>query len=102
MDIKYPIDTLTDIAFQFIKSLIQLRLTPDDAPGLLSLAPGVNFDTHQVARDINLRGSMKHVSTSGLPKRHGNDDDKRTAERRALALPARLTWKDQRGATRFA
>lgn len=29
-------------------------------------------------------------------------DDKRVAERRALALPARLTWKDHRGATRFA
>ena len=28
--------------------------------------------------------------------------NKRTGERRAMALPARLTWKDQRGATRFA
>ena len=28
--------------------------------------------------------------------------NKRAAERRALALPARLTWKDQRGAARFA
>lgn len=28
--------------------------------------------------------------------------NKRTAERRRMALPARLTWKDQRGATRFA
>src|SRR5262252_5218146 len=26
----------------------------------------------------------------------------RCAERRAVALPARLTWKDQRGTTRFA
>jgi hypothetical protein len=26
----------------------------------------------------------------------------RAAERRAISLPARLTWKDQRGATRFA
>lgn len=26
----------------------------------------------------------------------------RSAERRPVALPARLTWKDQRGATRFA
>jgi hypothetical protein len=26
----------------------------------------------------------------------------RAAERRSVALPARLTWKDQRGATRFA
>src|SRR5688500_7002434 len=28
--------------------------------------------------------------------------NKRAAERRCVALPARLTWKDQRGATRFA
>jgi hypothetical protein len=28
--------------------------------------------------------------------------NKRTAERRSICLPARLTWKDQRGTTRFA
>jgi hypothetical protein len=28
--------------------------------------------------------------------------DQRGTERRAVAFPARLTWKDQRGATRFA
>ena len=28
--------------------------------------------------------------------------DKRAARRRQLAVPARLTWKDQRGTTRFA
>jgi hypothetical protein len=28
--------------------------------------------------------------------------NQRTAERQPMALPARLTWKDQRGATRFA
>jgi hypothetical protein len=28
--------------------------------------------------------------------------DKRSARRQAVCLPARLTWKDQRGATRFA
>ena len=28
--------------------------------------------------------------------------NKRTAERRPINLPARLTWKDQRGTTRFA
>jgi hypothetical protein len=28
--------------------------------------------------------------------------DLRTAERRAVSFPARLTWKDQRGTTRFA
>jgi hypothetical protein len=30
------------------------------------------------------------------------DRNQRTTERRAVALPARLTWKDQRGTTRFA
>ena len=29
-------------------------------------------------------------------------DNKRSTERRPLMLPARLTWKDHRGATRFA
>jgi hypothetical protein len=28
--------------------------------------------------------------------------NKRSVERRAMALPARLTWKDHRGTTRFA
>ena len=28
--------------------------------------------------------------------------NKRAAERRSVSLPARLTWKDQRGTTRFA
>jgi hypothetical protein len=28
--------------------------------------------------------------------------NKRSAERKTVALPARLTWKDHRGATRFA
>ena len=28
--------------------------------------------------------------------------DKRSARRRSVCLPARLTWKDQRGTTRFA
>jgi hypothetical protein len=30
------------------------------------------------------------------------DSNQRAAERRTVALPARLTWKDQRGTTRFA
>ena len=29
-------------------------------------------------------------------------DIKRSSERRVVTIPARLTWKDQRGATRFA
>ena len=44
---------------------------------------------------------MKHVWTDPpTPKR--TDANKRGTERRAVALPARLTWKDQRGTTRFA
>jgi hypothetical protein len=35
-----------------------------------------------------------HIGMSG--------NNKRFTERQAVALPARLTWKDQRGATRFA
>ena len=41
---------------------------------------------------------MKH---GGLNDRTEHKD-KRTAERRPVRLPARMTWKDQRGATRFA
>ena len=37
------------------------------------------------------------VSTPHRPK-----DQSRAAERRTVALPARLTWKDQRGTARFA
>ena len=44
---------------------------------------------------------MKHIWTDPpSPKR--TDANKRGTERRAVALPARLTWKDQRGTTRFA
>ncbi len=43
---------------------------------------------------------MKHIWTDNLPKRP--DPNKRAGERRIITLPARLTWKDQRGATRFA
>ena len=44
---------------------------------------------------------MKHISTdhSSAPRPDANT---RSNERRAVTLPARLTWKDQRGATRFA
>ena len=52
---------------------------------------------------------MKHIWTdSPTPKRpdaNPRDTERRVerrAERRAVSLPARLTWKDQRGATRFA
>jgi hypothetical protein len=31
-----------------------------------------------------------------------SEDNKRAADRKAVTLPARITWKDQRGTTRFA
>jgi len=43
---------------------------------------------------------MKHIWTDELPKRPGSTT--RSSERKPMTLPARLTWKDQRGATRFA
>ena len=42
---------------------------------------------------------MKHIWTDKKP---GATENKRGNERRAMALSARLTWKDQRGTTRFA
>ena len=43
---------------------------------------------------------MQHIRTdqSASPR----PTNQRGAERKAVAFPARLTWKDQRGATRFA
>ncbi len=43
---------------------------------------------------------MKHIWTDKQPKH--SDANTRTSERRPVSVPARLTWKDQRGATRFA
>ena len=44
---------------------------------------------------------MKHIWTD-KPSPKPSYATKRGTERRAVALPARLTWKDRRGATRFA
>jgi len=45
---------------------------------------------------------VKHIwSDKATPKRP-EENRQRSGERRAVALPARLTWKDQRGTTRFA
>jgi len=44
---------------------------------------------------------VKHIWTDPKPPKRPADR-KRGAERRTIVLPARLTWKDQRGATRFA
>ena len=44
---------------------------------------------------------MKHIWTDPpTPKR--TDANKRGTQRRVVAISARLTWKDQRGTTRFA
>jgi hypothetical protein len=50
---------------------------------------------------------LKHISTDRTTTSEPTDrnlavERRAAAERRAVALPARLTWKDQRGATRFA
>ena len=43
---------------------------------------------------------MKHIWTDALPNRP--NDHSPVAERHSVALPARLTWRDERGTTRFA
>ena len=43
--------------------------------------------------------SLKHIWTDS---RRSGSSNQRAVERRSVSLPARLTWKDQRGATRFA
>ena len=45
---------------------------------------------------------MKLSSTDHSSTRQTDVANTRSNERRAITLPARLTWKDQRGATRFA
>ena len=49
----------------------------------------------------SLEVDVKHIWTDN-PSPKKTDLNKRGAERRVVALPARLTWKDQRGTTRFA
>jgi hypothetical protein len=44
---------------------------------------------------------VKHTRTENLVST-ANRNPQRASERRLATLPARLTWKDQRGATRFA
>jgi len=50
---------------------------------------------------INLESAVKHIWTDAPPPKR-LADQKRSSERRNVSLPARLTWKDQRGTTRFA
>ena len=44
---------------------------------------------------------MKHIWTAESMKPADQAVNKRSTDRRPVALPARLTWKDQHGATRF-
>jgi len=45
---------------------------------------------------------VEQIWTDGRPNITHPPANQRVSERRELSLPARLTWKDQRGATRFA
>jgi hypothetical protein len=49
----------------------------------------------------NQGAHVKHIWTDTPPPKR-TDASKRGTERRVVDLPARLTWKDQRGTTRFA
>jgi hypothetical protein len=51
---------------------------------------------------MQLGGRVKLTRSETLSPPRKRVDNKRTDERRPVSLPARLTWKDQRGATRFA
>ncbi len=51
------------------------------------------------ALELLLDHHLTQTATGPAADLAGN---KRAADRRPLTLPARLTWKDQRGATRFA
>jgi hypothetical protein len=50
---------------------------------------------------MSLETAVKPICIDNRPPARP-DANKRSTARRAVALPARLTWKDQRGATRFA
>jgi hypothetical protein len=45
---------------------------------------------------------IQHTWTEPTTRPAAPRPNTRLSERRSVALPARLTWKDQRGATRFA
>ena len=63
-------------------------------------AQGAELDTH-ISTDNTLGAYVKHMRTD-KSSLNPVDANQRGTERRAVTLPARLTWKDQRGATRFA
>jgi len=51
---------------------------------------------------IDRKDAAGPMSTDFGRRRTGDDENMRAAERLVLRLPATLTWKDQRGAVRFA
>ncbi len=61
---------------------------------------GPKFDTNHAALSP-LEDCVKHIWTENLPCRPDHQKE-RAAERHPISVPARLTWKDQRGTTRFA
>src|SRR4029453_252162 len=63
-------------------------------------AQGAGFVMTRI-RSQALEPPVKHTWTDQITSSTAAAD-KRTVERRRMTLPARLTWKDQRGATRFA
>jgi len=66
-----------------------------------TVAQGADLDT-AVCTPPSRGFRVKQIWTSDPPARPTQDTNKRAAERRPVTLPARLTWKDQRGAARFA
>jgi hypothetical protein len=65
-----------------------------------TVALGAGLDMH-MRTEFSLETYVKHIRTD-TPTPTRTDANKRGTERRAITLPARLTWKDQRGTTRFA
>ena len=49
-----------------------------------------------------LKGDAVNSLTQSLSERRLAQNNKRSTERRPVTVPARLTWKDARGTTRFA
>jgi len=62
-------------------------------------ALGVRLDTFHGTGFHPQEDAVKHNGTNTMPNR---PSDQQRAVRHAVDLPARLTWRDQRGTTRFA
>jgi hypothetical protein len=71
------------------------RQTPE-GDGDLLLGPELDTRTDET---LSLEQPVRNVWTAPTTR---PTEQKRTTERRSLSVPARLTWKDQHGTTRFA